>query len=240
MEICFSLSAFLKKNILSVSRLLKFREFLRAPGLAKVRMVRACVVCEELVFLELPLCRGCRRCLYLEFVKHLEQVIFLNIRHRKVPVFYLWSWGEENGFVIQKVIVALKDGGNPKLYGLFAKWMNIKLRHFNVFPRHNVFAVPSLDRSHGLQMGKSFSKELGLRFFDILFKIGSSTQKNRGKQERQEIRMGICKDKIEDLDLDHTGLLVDDVMVTGGSLKACIEALDPAHIQYIAVWAEKQ
>ncbi|MCO5112688.1 MAG: hypothetical protein M9899_00780 [Bdellovibrionaceae bacterium] len=167
-------------------------------------------------------------------------MIFLNISHRNVPVFYLWSWGEENGFAIQKVIVALKDGSNPKLYGLFAKWMNIKLGHFNVSPRHNVFAVPSLDRSHGLQMGKSFSEELGLRFFDILFKIGNRTQKNRGKQERQEIRMGICKDKMRDLDLDHTGLLVDDVMVTGESLKACIEALDPVHIQYIAVWAEKQ
>lgn len=202
------------------------------------RWIRACVICEELLFLHEPLCRICRKSLYQEFFAHKDEVSFFPVQGRSIPVFYLWHWEDHNSYVLRKLIVSLKDGHNPRLYNLFIHWMELKLLHHNVRISHNIFAVPS-QRRHSKQLGYCLSKAFNAGFYDILVNQSTRSQKSKKKLERKNARVSINKDKVYDLDLEKSGVLADDVMVTGESLKACVKALDPIHIEYIVVWAEK-
>lgn len=202
----------------------------------KIRLPRICVCCEAIIFFRQPLCKICRRFLYTQFQINFDDVGELDDQN-KTLIVSLWQWDESNSFMIQKVIVSLKDGHNPQLYNLFANWMMQKIKEFNLPIGLKVCAVPSFDRSHPQCLAKTFSLKLNSECLSILKKVKSKSQKNMGKSERQQVRFE--KTAPNCANIPRRLVLIDDVVSTGASLKRCAEALKPAQIAYIIVWAEK-
>lgn len=203
------------------------------------RWWRSCVCCEQLIFNRLPLCFVCRRRLYLNFIKNLEEISFHGSK-RKIPVLSLWSWNNENHRLVQKLIVALKNGANPNLYQLFTGWMLIKCKHHNiklVNPAVAFVSIPSADRKHPKALGKTYAVRTQGSFFNILYKKKNKNQKGLSKAERKKvqiIKLSFKKTVPKCLNL------LDDVYATGASAEASIMALQSHQIEYILVWAEKQ
>lgn len=200
------------------------------------RLPRSCVCCQTIVFFKLPLCRLCRSFLFKQYLKSIDQVYYLNELYvNDIPIYFLWVWNKENTHVIQRVIVALKDGANPKLYYLFANWMQSKLQRHYIFLNHDFCSVPSSNRKHPQKLIKVFASKFEGKELDFLIKINKKEQKTLTRSKRQKIAFKLK----EYYRTTKPLVLLDDVVVTGGSVQSCVKTLRPSQVEYIIVWAKK-
>lgn len=201
----------------------------------KIRVPKACVYCQTIIFLKVPLCPWCRRYLYRQFLKYKDHVYKLEDIEEAPLIFCLWLWTDENDLMIRKIIVAMKDGANPRLYHLFANWMQLKLQWHGVKLDHDFCSVPSSTRQHPQRLRQVFQGRFKGENLDLLLKKEKKEQKTLTRTKRQKIVFSLKSFHLASRPL----VLLDDVLVSGFSAKACVEVLETSQIEYILVWAKK-
>lgn len=114
------------------------------------------------------------------------------------------------------------------------------MEQFNIKVSTELIAVPSYDRQHPKTLGQTFARVLDVKFHDVLIKAKAYQQKLGGKDQRKHTHIRVKKRHAGFLRRPRKVCVLDDVMVTGESIKSSIRALGKAQIKYIIVWAEKQ
>ena len=141
------------------------------------------------------------------------------------------------GGLVQKLVHQLKYRGREQLGDLFGDWYGLQLRaepalhgldYVLPVPLH-----PRKRRQRGYnqcsRFGRRIAAHLGARYSErhLVRSAHSRTQTARGRWNRWEgVRGGFSLQNPGDLEGCRI-LLVDDVITTGATLEACVEALAP-------------
>ena len=197
----------------------------------KIRVYRNCIFCNQWVQFSAPLCRHCRRFIYKSFRENIHEVYLCG----SVRVFFLWKWSNHQPWVRQ-LILSLKDGNQPALYHLFMKWMAYKIK-FHLFDVcvEGILPIPSSKRKHPEVLAKTFQKIIAPCEGVVLHKVNDKQQKFLNKFQRNQISFSITHEdqvrKVKDI------WVVDDILVTGSSIRSAQKTISWTSIKYGVVWA---
>lgn len=152
--------------------------------------------------------------------------------------YFLWEWNQESEIWVQKIIIALKDGDNGKLYNLFMSWLFKKIN--GISPQILITAIPSQNRRHPEKLIETFIKNYSYGGEIVLKKNKTENQKNKSRSERLKTNFKVLKVNPYHLNIKNKNVAIfDDVLSTGGSFKGALKSLSlsGAQVEFIAVWA---
>jgi len=191
-----------------------------------LKYLRACAICHNY----LPpcdwLCSFCWKCVEREYL-YSEDCYRLE---KQIPYLRLIDWHEDNHLLIQYLIQSLKGGGPEFIFKrfaleMFSRILPLGLWDKNTFPLF--LPVPPKnpkDKEHAFSLAKALNFYFAGELTQVLQrKISSSFQKIKNKRERAKIN--IIKTRA-DFSSSKPIILVDDVLTTGSTAKACWRALN--------------
>ena len=179
-----------------------------------------CLACAEkisptsynYIFNEPVLCDKC-----LERIKP----VYKSIRINEIDITYLCNYESP----LKEWLLQYKEQFDialaPVFFYLFKTY--IKLNFFNyaiVIAPSSLSSIKKREFSHMYEMCKS----LNMPIYDILRKKDSATQKGKNALQRSKIESNITSINIERIK-DKKVLLIDDVITTGATIKACYNEL---------------
>ena len=179
-----------------------------------------CLACAEkisptsynYIFNEPVLCDKC-----LERIKP----VYKSIRMNEIDITYLCNYESP----LKEWLLQYKEQFDialaPVFFYLFKTY--IKLNFFNyviVIAPSSLSSIKKREFSHMYEMCKS----LNMPIYDILRKKDSATQKGKNALQRSKIGSNITSINIERIK-DKKVLLIDDVITTGATIKACYNEL---------------
>ena len=179
-----------------------------------------CLACAEkisptsynYIFNEPVLCDKC-----LERIKP----VYKSIRINEIDITYLCNYESP----LKEWLLQYKEQFDialaPVFFYLFKTY--IKLNFFNyaiVIAPSSLSSIKKREFSHMYEMCKS----LNMPIYDILRKKDSATQKGKNALQRSKIESNITSINIERIQ-DKKVLLIDDVITTGATIKACYNEL---------------
>lgn len=155
--------------------------------------------------------------------KCLERIkpVYKSIRINEIDITYLCNYESP----LKEWLLQYKEQFDialaPVFFYLFKTY--IKLNFFNyviVIAPSSLSSIKKREFSHMYEMCKS----LNMPIYDILRKKDSATQKGKNALQRSKIESNITSINIERIK-DKKVLLIDDVITTGATIKACYNEL---------------
>lgn len=147
---------------------------------------------------------------------------------------------------VQKLLHQLKYGGKPEIGVLIGDWYGQELADHGFENEYDLIVPVPLHQSKLRRRGynqseefaKGLSKALDISHFNILKRVKStSTQTRKSRLKRWENVSNIFQVIDPELIDSKSVLIVDDVITTGSTLEACVNAVQSAGAKSVGVAA---
>lgn len=202
------------------------RLLIRTTGLNTKR----CIICQRplsslsnnFIFANINLCRKCYN--RLPFV-------YYHFKIEKTDALAIYKYTEE----LSQLILQLKADGDIEIAKIFLGPIKEFLKC--QFAGYTIIPVPSYEgqnKKRGFNHIIEIARPLGLPIVPAFYKAKKWKQSNQKKHSRSQISK-VIKLMPEKLDPKKKYLLIDDIITTGSSIKACLHLLDSFHITKVRV-----
>lgn len=162
------------------------------------------------------------------------------LRHeswKPVKIRYLFQWIRDEDPALSKLVGALKQGKRPSTWRHLSKlFVDHHLQGFPDLRGGYVLPLPSkggLLQDHSYWWAAALAKTLNLPFGAHLRVTVGGGQKNRSREARKGIRMESSETPPPAASLY---ILVDDVLTTGATSRAAMEALSRSGLNHFEIW----
>ncbi len=175
-------------------------------------IVLECLVCKQIKFNSRNLCLFCNKKINRNLKIKAKQVFGVN--H-----YYLFEWNDKNENFIKPLIYSLK-GKNEKW---FVEWATFFLKA--PLKSNDSFIVPGASKNRAFNHARSFAFCIAQLFSLSGVSLLEAPRSLRGPQKRlnREERIGPRVGQTGFLEANKPWIFVDDILVSGGTLKSLIE-----------------
>lgn len=170
-------------------------------------LLRHCAVCGASFRPVVWLCPQCAGEFYGRIRKHQRSI------NRSIEHHYLLDWSPHDLFLNQ-IVYSLKGNGLQSTYDGLGDWI---FQQINSNPKKRIFYPSKGKRDHAQILAESLARKLDWEVQPILKKTGFK-QASLTRLDRARLQM-IPVGKWEN------AIVVDDIVTTGATMKACYEAL---------------
>jgi len=191
-----------------------------------LKYLRACAVCHNYFPPCDWLCSFCWKCLEREYLYSEDTYR----AEKTLPHLRLLDWHEDNSVLIQSFIQSLKQASVEFIFKrlaleMFSRFITIPLWDKNQVP----LFIPVPPRQKNTKDHAYFlAKALNFYFMGEMIPMlerEKDWQSQKRKNKRERAKISILKTKKMDLS-KHPIILVDDVVTTGSTARACWQALE--------------
>lgn len=181
--------------------------------------LRRCALCESLFGGEFGICPECA-----QFCENITVENTLMPTDLPFPSHRLFISTDRDDFA-RKLIVLLKGDHRLRLWSYFARLFFLR-RMRAAAPQGTVLLVPapsSTDRGHAHIFADKLHELTGWPVLDVLISEDVQSQKGKDRGERKQKRLSLSRE-VTFLP-QHSVVLIDDLMATGGTAVAAWQAL---------------